>query len=397
MDELEFSLISYFGVESQLSALLKEFEAQHRVRVQVRVVNWEAGWAEIMKYALYGHGPAISEIGSTWVASLAAMNVLRPFATNEVAALGGVNAFLPAIWQSGTVPGDPTVWAIPWLAETRVLYYRRDLLRAAGIENATTFTSHEHLTHTLDRLKANVPEAPWTVPTQITLNTFHQVTSWIWGAGGDFLDVRGRQVKFHQPEARAGIRDYYSLHPYLPAQSLDAGQAEIAFVDGQAAVTMSGPWLWSTISSQLLTKPAVEVGVALPPGVPFVSGSHLVIWRHTPLRQLRLALELVRFLTSRNVQTRCAQDVGLLPVNVEALSAAPFADSARYQVMSQGLKTGRSFPALRLWGLIEDKLSASLGHLWSQVLATPDADLDALIQAELEPLAHRLNMTLRDN
>ena len=38
-----------------------------------------------------------------------------------------------AVWQAGQVPNDRTVWAVPWLAETRVIFYWRKLLHEAGI------------------------------------------------------------------------------------------------------------------------------------------------------------------------------------------------------------------------------------------------------------------------
>ena len=40
-------------------------------------------WAELMKISLYRHGPIISEVGSTWMSSLAGQNSLRPFKLPE--------------------------------------------------------------------------------------------------------------------------------------------------------------------------------------------------------------------------------------------------------------------------------------------------------------------------
>src|SRR5512134_1611738 len=119
-------MMSYVAPE-QLASLVRDFETQHRVHIRLQSWNWETSWAEIMKVALYGHGPVVSEVGSTWVASLAAMNVLRSFTPMETAAMGKAAAFLPAAWHSGLLPGDPNPAAIPWLSETRAIYYRRDL------------------------------------------------------------------------------------------------------------------------------------------------------------------------------------------------------------------------------------------------------------------------------
>ena len=399
MEEIELSVMSYDYSVSDLEAVLQEFEARHHVRVRIVQLSWETSWTEVMKYALHGHGPAVSEIGSTWIATLATMNALRPFSYAEVSALGGSAAFLPAMWRSGLLLDDPTIWAIPWLADARVIHYRRHWLKAVGVDESTAFQTQARLEHTLERLQASGVSFPWAVPTQPTLNTVHNITSWVWGAGGNFVDDRRQQVAFAQAEARAGIRAYYSLYRFLPLHSHPIGpaQADVLFSEGRAAVTLTGPWLMLTQSLPPNPELAADVGAALPPGVPFVSGSHLVVWCSVAPRQERLAVELARFLTSKQAQSQCSQQVGLLPVRLDVLDSPPFVDQPLYRVMGQALKAGRSFPAMRLWGLIEEKLSAVLGDVWANVLTAPNPDLDALIQAALDPLAERLNMTLLYN
>ncbi len=395
MEEIELSMMSY-AAPAQLAGLVRDFEAQHRVHVRLQTLEWETSWAEIMKVALYGHGPVVSEVGSTWVASLAAMNVLRPFTATEVVAMGRPGAFLPAAWQSGLLPGDPNPAAIPWLAESRAIYYRRDLFQQAGLADITQFESNAHLEDTLAQLHGHGLPA-WTMPTRATLNTFHNMTSWVWGAGGDFVDEAQRRVTFAEPAARAGIAAYFGLHRFLPpdARHLAVDQSEARFLQGQAAMTISGPWL--SLSPELPRAPQVaeSMGVALLPGVPWVGASHLVVWKHGAPRQVRLAVELVRYLTSLPAQIASSTHTGMLPVLPEAIGAPAFAENPVYRVVGRGLLHGRSFPAMRLWGLIEEKLTAALGSLWAKVLtADPATSAEALIRAELEPLAARLNKTL---
>ena len=94
-----------------LKSILAPFEAEHRVTVNVSVLSWETGWTELVKYALYSHGPDVSEIGSTWVGNLAATNALRPFSARETAAVGGQYAFLRPSWQSCFLTGESEMWA----------------------------------------------------------------------------------------------------------------------------------------------------------------------------------------------------------------------------------------------------------------------------------------------
>lgn len=396
MDTIELSVMSYDASTRGAQDLLAEFEARHRVRVHLTQLSWEEAWTQVVKYALYRDAPAVSEVGSTWVASLAAMNALRPFTPQEVVLLGGEPAFLPAAWSSGQVGADPTLWAMPWLAETRAIFYRRDWLEAAGVDEQTAFQTADQLAAALERLKAHGVANPWCVPTQPTTTTFQNVASWIWGAGGDFVAQDQGRVLFDQDAARAGLRAYYDLHRFLPTEQrwLDAPASDHLFFSGQTASALSGPWLLPASDTPLDPHFAARVGVALPPGDPLVSESHLVIWRSISPRQEHLAVELVRFLTERQAQVKTSQQVGLLPVRLDALNSLAFLDQPLYSTLCRGVQAGRSFPVMRLWGLIEDRLTLALGNVWQRVLAVPRPDVEAILRSELEPVAQRLNQTL---
>lgn len=398
MLELEFSIMAR-GLDpaQRLRQVLAPFEARHRVRVNLTVLDWDTGWAELVKTALYGHGPDLAEIGSTWVGNLVGMNALRPFSPAEITALGGESAFLRSAWQSGHVGKSPQLWAIPWTADTRVIYYRRDWLERAGIDEDTAFGSAAQLEETLAKLLMSGVVQPWAVPTMPTLNTLHNAISWVWGAGGDCISADGRQVLFHKPEALTGWKNYFNLHRYLAPQNrrLQPGDSNLKFRRGEAGAILSGPWTMQALLMEE-TQPEVRAnfGAALPPGDSFVGGSHLIIWKHS--HQARLAGELIQYLTSQAAQTSYIQlSPDLLPVRYDALDSSPLTQHPAYRLLSSGVRFGRSFPSIARWGLVEDKLAHALNDIWAEVLANPAVDLEAFIAQKLEPLAKRLEHTLQ--
>jgi multiple sugar transport system substrate-binding protein len=320
------------------------------------------------------------------------MNALRPFEAPDLALLGGADAFLPSTWLGSRLIGDPQHWAIPWLTGARLLYYRRNLLARAGVDEAGAFASPEALEQTLARLAAGGVAVPWTVPTGPTHTTLLNVASWVWGAGGDFISPDGKRTYFSQPEARAGLRAYFALGRYLAPEvrQLTGLQPDDQFLGSpETAMTLSGPWLFGAAQGPDLRS---QLGVALPPGPSFVGGSHLVVWKHS--RHAVAALRLVAFLSQRDPQLAYSQAVGLIPTRLEALTAPPFATHPLWQLAIRGLRTGRSFLVTRSWGLMEDRLTTALAGLWDDVLEDPGADLDALISRRLEPLAKRLDLVL---
>ena len=397
MPELELSIMSRGPTTvADLQPVLDQFEAEQRVHVRVRVLNWDTAWADLLKVALYQYGPDVSEIGTTWLSSFVAMDALHAFGSSGASAAGDPSAFLASSWQSGLMaqrPGEPPLrWAIPWWADTRIIYFRRDILAQAGVELAqAAFDSPGRLAQTLGRLQASGVPIPWAVPTHQSRMTVHNVAGWVWGAGGDFVSDDGRVVLFDRPAALAGICAYLGLARFLaePARGLDDTQSDALFHQGRAAAAISGPWLLQFASPEVVA----QVGMAFPPGIPFVGGSHLVLWKHAV--HDAAAVKLVRFLTSQHVQSTFGRRAGLLPTRHDVLSNPPFSDDPLYQVVAQGLEMGRSFPSVPLWGLVEEKLNEVLGHLWADLLANPSLDLEEAVAEHLEPLARRLNVTLR--
>lgn len=390
--ELEFSVMEPVG--AVLQPLLDQFTAEQRIAVRLRPFTWDGGWRELTKVAQAGAGPDVSEVGSTWLGDLIATRALRPFAAADSAAVGGAGAFLPAAWQGGRPGGSGEVWAIPWLAGARLLYFRRNLLTAAGVALPPAFPTAEHLARTLRQVQSGGVAVPWIVPTGTTHTTLLNAASWVWGAGGEFVTPDGKQILFHQPPARAGLRAYFDLSRYLPVsvRHLRGDQPDQQFLhNATTAMTISGHWLF--VEAQNPAEAAVpDLGAALPPGPSFVGGSYLVVWKHSP--HAAAALELIRFLSRRAAQQVYPPAMGLLPVTHEALAAPPFASDPAWQVVQQALRTGRTFPATPTWGLIEYRLVATFSTLWAEIMADPHLDLDATLARHLDALAARLEPLL---
>ncbi len=388
--ELELSVMA--ENVAGIQPLLDQFQAEHSIHVRLRLLSWDTAWSDLVKVALYSDGPDVSEIGSTWLGDLVAMNALRPFDETDIAALGDPLAFLSSAWQAGRLAGQSQTWAIPWVTGARLLFFRRNLIERAEVDERTGFHDAEQLDHALSRLQATGVAIPWTVPTGLTHTTLLNVASWVWGAGGDFVTADGKRTLFSQPPARAGLRAYFALGRYLApsVRHLTGLQPDDQFLSNdETAMTVSGPWLFRTARQRGLGD---RLGVALPPGASFVGGSYLVLWKHT--RVPEAALELIRFLTHPSTQIAYSQHVGLLPARLDALEAPPFSADPLWQLAITGIRTGRSFPVTRSWGLMEDRLTRELSALWAETLANPGLDLEAAILKRLEPLAMRLDLVL---
>jgi multiple sugar transport system substrate-binding protein len=393
MVELELSLI--WGLPEALTDALQVFEAEHNIRVHGQVLDRTQEQRQLADFAIFGAGPDVSEVGSTWLSGLMSMNALRPFAPREVHALGGAGAFFPVVWQAGVEDG--TVMAVPWRTDTRVIYYRRDLLQQAGIDEQTAFATVDDLQHTLIRLHTLQDGIPCAIPTNRHPMILHVLAPYLWGTGGNFMRKDGRKTLFAEPEALTGIVKYFkTFAPALtPAvQGLSDSETASLFTTGKVAFTISGHWILDPVRKQRNTVPEVvaNLGVALTPEAQYAGGMNLVIWKHA--RYPREALELVRFLTQQEFQTTYLRYAEYLPALNQALNSPPFTTDPEYHFLSKSLQSGRAFGATYMWGLVEDRLTTAVYELWRQIFADPKIDIVSTVTNKLKPLAERLDRTL---
>jgi multiple sugar transport system substrate-binding protein len=396
MVQLQISLARETG--ATLPYLQRVFDRVRQDRgysVEVTFHGWDVIWKELVNTAIYKRGADLSDTGSTWIAALVAMDALRPFARHEIDQLGEPSSFLPSAWQNVSLVDDPRVWAIPFLADARVIYYWRDMLQQAGLDPQTAFLSPEQCEETCARLQ-RVIEVPWVDITDPNRHDMlYHAASWIWAKGGDFLSRDGKHILVGEPAARAGLRTYFGLRRFMPrtGQPLDNIHAINLFFDRQAAALMSGPWLFSNMKARgFAPERLAQVGIALPPGPPFVGGTYLIVWQHT--RHPGEAIELIRRLTRPQFQAEFCPVAGLLPVSQEAWATDTFAANQNYKVLFQAMMNGRSFLNIPLWGMVEDKLTLAFGQIWADLIAQPDQDIEAVLARHLDAAVSRLNMTL---
>jgi multiple sugar transport system substrate-binding protein len=398
MLELQYSYIG--DPVPTLKKVLDDFGRQNNLRVELRQLDWDNAWHELMLWSLYGQGPDISHIGSTWVSSLMGMNSLRQFMPDEIRQAGGEYAFLPSCWQSGTWPDKTKIWSLPWQGYTFLLAYRRDLLQKAGLDEKTAFQSAKNLVETVAKLNGKISESPWVVPVSPKhLDTLHYIASWVWGAGGDFFTSDDRHVAFLEPVALDAICSYYSLMRSMKpvALPLDEEGAMDIFLGGKAAITVvgSGPaYLWQR---ELLSPEMHEkIGFAPMPGTPWVGGDNIIIWKtgRISLERERAAVALVQHLVSLETQRALAQAEDIaLPTRAEAFSALPLQNTPLTNSIIYSLRVGRAYRPMGLWSKIEFQFAQVFGQIGAEILA--GADVNTTVRKHLNIHADWLEIVLR--
>ncbi|MBN1303542.1 MAG: extracellular solute-binding protein [Anaerolineales bacterium] len=391
MQTITFSILDRGDQEMRktLEKLIQEFEERENIEVNLEITPWSRGWSHLLEIALYQNGPDISEVGSSWISDLMLMDAIRPFSDDEAKFVINNQQIFERVFESVRVRDqtkkEHSIYSIPWHSDVRVLYYRKDLLQTAGIDPNSAFSNPRTVEKTLQSLKDKGIKESICLPTLPSHNTIHYLASWIWSSGGDFLSPAGSHITFNQPAALSAIKDYFRLGKYINPEFLQKDEAEVdnLFSAGKVAVLFSGYWVYMYLDEKIKS----NLGITMMPGrTPFIGGSNLAIWRHTP--NLKTALRLIRFLCGTDIARYIAPNIGL-PVSEENWNSEPLLSNPFRDVFLESIKIGRTFPSDRLWGMIEKQLVNLAASIWLEIQEN-ERTLDEIVDNRINALARRL-------
>ena len=324
------------------------------------------------------------------------MQALRPFSLEQVQLLGGADSFFESSWRTGFLPNDSTIWAIPWLGDALVMYYWKESLEKAGVKNIElAFATDNALVETLEKLQKSGIDFPLALNVTNTDIILHEAAHWVWAAGGDFIASNFREVAFNQPTAIQGWKNYFGLRSYLsPLWLVDEKASGDSFLAEKSAIQMGGPYMGV---ADILRHPDLmnkHLGTTPVPGVSYVGGASFVLWKYSLRNQE--AFELVRFLSSQPTSIPASPHSYELPTRRAAVTLLSVEHDIFYPHL-QAMQVGRSFPTMRLWGSVEEKLIAVISNIWADLFTNPEQDMDNCLHKHLDPLTKRLNMVLGDS
>jgi len=398
MPTIEFSLIPDAEVDFQtFERLMTDFKSESGVEVRLKRMEWSNAWGQLIGIATQGQGADISHVGSTWVSSLMTMNALTPIHRNLIAKIGGEQTFVHSSWSNVTAEEDRRTYGVPLSTYVYVVAYRKDLLDQVGLQGNTAFATPQSFEQTIQKLEAlKATENVWLMP--IIPNPFsdfvHMGASWIWSSGGHIMDNRGKQVVFNSPAALTGIKSFLALVRRVPStQYLGADQCMNALADGKAAAVITDIRAFINASQN---RNLENIGAASLMSIPWSGGSSLVIWRSTQgyPDKLEACNKLAEFLARKSTMLELANTSKILPSRTDALDELFPADHPLRPVMLQLISTGRSYRPIALWHRIEYQIGVELGTMAKELMQNPEADLDALVNRNMNSLAERLNLTL---
>ncbi len=369
--------------------LVADFTRETGIPVEVQQIPWSAAHEKLLTAFVGRSTPDLAQLGNTWIAEFTALEALEPL-NARIAAAAGIDSsgYFGGVWDTNVLEG--TVYGVPWYVDTRLLFYRTDLLAAAGYDSIpgtwegwrqamAAIKAHEGP----DRFAIFLPVNEWTQPVILGLQ-----------AGSPLLVDHDTEGAFSGPRFRKAFDFYLSL--FREGLAPPVANNEIAnmyqeFARGYFAMVITGPWnlgefrrrlpadlqdAWATAALPGPTGPASGVSLA--------GGSSLVLFKGSEHKDE--AWKLMEFLSRPEEQVRFYHLTGDLPARVEAWEDTALAgdpDVAAFQVQ---LRRTVSTPKVPEWEQIAIKLQQRVEEA-VRGAAPPDtalADLDRDVSRILE-------------
>lgn len=355
-----------------LSTLLAEFSRQFPATpVRLQRIPWSAAHEKLLTAHVAGTLPDVVQLGSTWIPEFVAIGAIEPL--DEW--MGGRELerdWFPGVAEANRIDGR--LWAVPWYVDTRLLFYRRDLLAMAGVFAPPA--TWEEWRHAMETIRSS---GPGRFGLLAPLNEWQLLVALAFQQGAALLRDDDTRANFQAPEFRRAFDFYVSL--FRDELAPFAGEAQVAnvyqdFAAGRFAFFVTGPWNLAEFHRRLPRElagawataplPAPRAGMV---GTSVAGGSSLAIVRSSPRKAK--AWQLVSFLLQTEQQVQWYRMSGDLPARRSAWENQALRDDEPVRAFRVQLEHARGVPKVPEWERITSLL---MEHVELVVRGRMDAD-----------------------
>jgi len=341
-----------------VAPIVADFERGHPgLRVRVERFEGEAGAARIRAAVAADSVPDLCQAGAALMPGLLAGGKLADWSA-------GVADLRPALrgWELCSM-GD-ALYGVPWVLDSRALFYDRTLLERARPGPARPPATWDEL----DRAAAAVQRRGhgahgYGLPVADSSMLATQVLSFVAAGGGSVLSPDLRRAVFDSAANVKALQFLLGLRRAGRVASQDALERD--FVAGRLAFLMAGPRLVEALRRE---SPGLRYGVAPVPrpardtlaGVAWAAGEVLVSFNAS--KRKHLALDLARFLVEPANALRLAEALQVVgPATVGAETAGYFRARPARAAMVRQLAGARFAPNHPAWAAMQSVIAGEAG------------------------------------
>lgn len=372
-------------------------KANPKIQVKmVQVTGSETDAAKLTTAVAGGTGPDVYMLDRFTVAERAAAGLLEDLSQYKAESLAPT--YLPFAWAETQFQGK--TYALPFDTDARVLYYRKDLIKAAGADpslldpakGVPTIKTVTDIAAKVDKTDSSgaytqVGFIPW-------FNQGWHYT-WGWAFGGKFYDSAACKVTPTDPGVVAGFQFLYDWAKRMDPKKVQAFISTYAppnypdsqdpFVTGKLAMVVTGDWFLATLAKNA---PNADWGITYIPTpdgkkTTWAGGWSMVIPKGA--KQSAAAYEFLKYIAGAPGQRIYTKESAHLPTLKALLNDNSLYDK-NHLFFKNLLPSANSRPPLPVGALYWDELTNAMNKVTLN---------QAEPKAALEEVASRVNAQLQ--
>jgi len=344
------------GAEGRkIGEMAKIFEKENpNVKVITQAIPWGAAHEKLMTSVVGGIPPDVCQLGTTWMAEFHAMNSLaRLDEYIKNSKVISPEKFFKGSWNTNVIDGS--VWGIPWYVDTRVLFYRKDLLKEVGYDHPPR--TWDELLDVGRKLKRDIDGDGKIDKWGMSLasggaGVWSDLGFFVWQNDADFLTPDNNFASVTTEEFREAFKFYVNIFREKIAPVEASVDVDIfhAFSSGYYPMFISGPWMVDLVNKEcpdIKGKWDVSVLWKKKKNTSFIGGCNLIIFEKSKNKEL--AWKFIEFMSRPENQVEWYKLTTDLPSVRDAWEDPFFDDKPMVKVFGKQLEDTASPPNIPEW------------------------------------------------
>lgn len=302
--------------------LIPKFEKENPgVTVNVQQIPWTAAQEKLITAVASDNTPDLCQLGNTWIpqfVALDALEILDEYLLRSEQIKKG--NYFEGIWNTNII--ENKLYGIPWYIDTRVLFYRTDVLSRAGFKHPPK--TWDELYEVSKKIKENTyGEDKYAI--YLPTNEWAPFVIFGMQAGSTILKDNNCYGDFSGREFERAFNYLINFHKekLAPIGISQVTNVYQAFRDEYFAMYISGPWninefaKWMTgdLKDKWMTAPLPSPGNDYP-GLSLAGGSSLVVFKNSEKKDA--VWKFIEFLSRPTIQIEFYKLVNSLPAVKDA-------------------------------------------------------------------------------
>lgn len=294
------------GAEGEnIQPLIRTFESLHPdIKVKVQSIPWGAAHEKLLTAFAGQSTPDVCQLGNTWIPEFQAIGSLLEL--DSLIAHSSIvdrENYFEGIWNTNII--GKSAYGIPWYVDTRLLFYRQDILAQVGYPSAPkNWQEWLEVSYRIKKLSA-AQQRRFAAFFSLIYNDWGVPVIFILSNGGRLLKNNDCYGAFDEPAALEALRFYVDFfEDSLAIRSMtEVSNIYQGFADGLFAMMITGPWNVNEIRKRYPELTDRWSTAPIPAKANFNSiagGSSLVIFNNSKYPEA--AWRLIEFLSQPEIQ-----------------------------------------------------------------------------------------------